>query len=138
MSVEILTPFALGPGGQIAVTTDPSVQTQQHVDSLVSTRPGERAMIPSYGVDIPAMLFGQGTAIVAQALTSDVQQAMATFEPGVNVITVSPVTDQGDLTEGIVSLQVDYTTSAPNGNSAPASTTATVLVGGTVIEGSAS
>ena len=40
MSTELLTPFGLDVGGQIAVTTDPNVQAQQHVNSLISTTPG--------------------------------------------------------------------------------------------------
>lgn len=90
-------------------------------------------MIPGYGVDLPAGLFGQPAAIVQQGLESDVQQAAAKYEPGVRIIAVVP-NAADDPVGGVVSLNVDYVTALPGGNSAPSTTTATILTGGTVIE----
>ena len=131
MSSEIVIPFALSPTGGIAVTTDPDVQTGQHVDSLVSTRPGERVMVPTYGVDLAGQLFGN-TGDVGAAVVNDVKVAMGKWEPSVIVVNVSLV-DSLDQTTGLTQVEVDYAT--PSGGATnPGTSTATVLVGGTVIE----
>lgn len=90
-------------------------------------------MLPGYGVDAPVMLFGQAAAIVQQSLITDVRQAMAQYEPGVSVLSVEASRD-ADPAIGQVGINVEYVTSGPNGSTAPAVTTATVLAGGTVIE----
>lgn len=132
MSTEILFPFSLSATGGIAVTTDPNVQTAQHVNSLISTRPGERVMVPTYGVDLAGQVFGNSDE-VANAVVNDVQAAMAKWEPSVTVqnVTTAPGLDPST---GLVQVEVDYLTPA-TGITSPASvSTATVLVGGTVID----
>jgi phage baseplate assembly protein W len=132
MSQEIVVPFALNPNGGIAATTDPGTQTAQHVNSLISTRPGERAMVPAYGVDLAGQLFGDQDE-VATAVVNDVTVAIQTWEPSVTVksVTTAPGTDP---TVGLTQVEVDYVTPASATTNPAAVSTATVLVGGTVVE----
>lgn len=126
MSAEILIPFTLDVNGSIAVTTDPDVQQAQHVSSLVTTNPGERVMKPTYGVPVATYLFGNGAAAIAQKIGKDVMQAMAAWEPGITVNSVSPVWNaQG----GIAEIDVDYLAAPEDTGQVQ---TATVNVGGTV------
>lgn len=90
-------------------------------------------MNPTYGVDVAGLMFGSSASIVQQSLLTDVQSAMAVFEPGVSVIKVTP-TNLNDPIDGLVSLEVDYQTIGPAGSSSPTTSTFTVLVGGTVVE----
>jgi phage baseplate assembly protein W len=131
MSTELLVPFALGTNGQVAITTDPDTQTGQHVNALISTRPGERAMLPAYGVDLAGQVFGNADE-VATAIINDVQVAMQQWEPTVTVINVSTAPGLDQVT-GLAQIEVDYTAS-PSGAAGNAVSTATVLVGGTVVE----
>jgi uncharacterized protein len=133
MSTEIAIPFSLlSPQGTVAVTSSPEVQTGQHVDSLVSTNPGERAMIPGYGVPLIASMF-KDTDSVATEVVNDVITAMKTWEPSVTVANVSVIPGQ-DTATGLVQVEVDYITPS-SGNTNPAAiSTATVLVGGTVLQ----
>lgn len=132
MSTELLFPFALSATGGIAVTTDPGAQTAQHVDSLISTRPGERVMAPTYGVDLAGRVFGNADE-VAGAIVNDVTVAMQKWEPSVQVksVTTAPGIDPST---GLVQVEVDYVTPASGTTNPAAVSTATVLVGGTVIE----
>lgn len=132
MSTEILYPFGLSATGGIAVTTDPNVQTAQHVNSLISTRPGERVMVPAYGVDLASQVFADSDE-VADSVINDVTTAMQKWEPSVTVQSVSTAAGI-DPSTGLVQIEVDYLTPASNSNSPTSLSTATVLVGGTVIE----
>lgn len=129
---ELFYPFSLSPTGSIASTgANPSLETQQHVDALVSTQEGERVMLPTYGVNIAQNLFLNNPDAIAAAISNDVKNQMRIWEPSVSVISVNPV--YSDLQEGFVNISVDYAVTAspltPNNVN-----TATVQVGGSVIQ----
>lgn len=129
---EILFPFSLSQSGGIAVTgEDPELIAQQHVDALVSTAPSERVMLPTYGIPLAANLFHSDPSVISASLAQDVSQAMATWEPAIQVLGVTPTFS--DQSEGRVAIDVDYTigTGPVTVNNV---NTATVLVGGDVIE----
>lgn len=130
MSVEIQTPFALTPSGGVQATTDPNVQAEQHVTALVSTTPGERVMLPTYGVDLQAHVFDNDNTVVATALGQEVQDKMSIFEPNIIVTSTTPLVS--DTTEGFLGVDVDYALGIGS-SSVAQQKTATVLVGGTVI-----
>lgn len=135
MSTEIVAPFQLTPSGGVAVTTDPRVQAQQHVTALVSTSPGERVMLPGYGVALAALVFAPNSPVVAATIQQDVVQALAQWEPGIVVNSVSPAAGQ-DPAEGVAMVNVDFQAGAQAGAPGAAVQTATILVGGTVINDS--
>lgn len=130
MSNEIQTPFALTPSGGVQATTDPNVQAAQHVTALVSTTPGERVMLPSYGVDLSGRVFDPSDEVVATAIAQDVQDKMAIYEPNIQVTNAQPLIS--DTGEGYVSVDVQYALGA-GPTSVQQQQIATVLVGGTVI-----
>lgn len=125
-NTEILIPFGLDINGSIASTSDPDVQQAQHVESLVATNPGERVMLPKYGVPVTSYLFGNGASNIALKISKDVSQAMAAYEPGITVRSVTPIAnDEG----GVAEIEVDYL-AAPEDTSAVQN--ASVTAGGTV------
>lgn len=137
MSTEILFPFQLDASGALAVTTSPNVQAQQHVTALVSTTPGERVMLPGYGVPLASLVFGSNDPVIVAAIQSDVSNALAQWEPSIIVNSVSPAAG-ADPTQGVAMVNVDFQTGAQPGAPGAAVQTATVLVGGTVIQDSGS
>jgi len=127
MSIEILIPFALDPiTGKVMQTSDPDVQQMQHVSSLVTTQPGERVMHPDYGIPLSSYVFQPGANTVAQEIRTDVTQQVMQWEPGIQIVKITP---EGDDNFGVARVDVDFET-------APESTgyvqTATVHIGGTV------
>ena len=133
MSTELQAPFQLTPSGGVATTTDPRVQAEQHVTSLVSTNPGERIMLPGYGVPLSALVFAPNDPIVIATIQSDVTNALAAWEPSIIVNSVSPA--QGaDPNEGIAMVNVDFQAGAIPGAPGAGLLTATILVGGEVIQ----
>lgn len=132
MSTELLYPFQLTPSGSIATTSDPNVQAQQHVTSLVSTNPGERVMLPGYGVALSALVFAPNSPVVTATVQRDVTNALASWEPSIIVNSVSPAAGQ-DPTTGMAMVNVDFQQGAQPGAPGAAVQTATILVGGDVI-----
>jgi Bacteriophage baseplate protein W len=128
MSIEILVPFALDQNGKVATTADPDLQAMQHVESLVATYPGERVMLPAYGIPLRDYMFAPGVSAVTARINNDVNSAMGAWEPSLTVRSITPTADE---LEGVSDIKVDFTRGAAN--TSPVST-ATVLVGGTVID----
>lgn len=127
---ELQAPFGLTPSGGIATVTSPVTLSQQHVQALVSTNPGERVMRPTYGVPLSSYLFGLDASQVATAVGNDIATALATWEPSISLQDVK--TSVSDTSQGIASVEVDYSPGAAS--AIPASVqTATVLVGGSVV-----
>lgn len=132
MSTEILQPFQLGSNGEIATTTDPNVQTDQHLLALVSVQPGERVMLPTYGVASYHALFSMNSDSNRLQFINSVNVALSTWEPNVKA-TVNFVNQASDLT-GEMDIAIDWTAGNEFTSIAQGITTATVLVGGTVVE----
>ena len=132
MSFELLAPFQLNSSGSVATTSDPAVQAQQHVTSLVSTTPGERPMLPSYGVSLQALVFAPNDPAVVTVIQQDVVSAINTWEPSLTVKSVSPVPGS-DPTQGQAAVNVDYVVAGQQGAPGSSVQTATVLVGGQIV-----
>lgn len=90
-------------------------------------------MLPRYGVALAALVFAPNDHIVAATIQRDVTTALASWEPGVIVTSVSPAssTQPG---EGVAMVNVDFEVGATPGAPGSAVHTATILVGGTVIQ----
>lgn len=127
---ELAQPFSLSPSGGVAVVSDPGTITQQHLQALVSTAPGERVMQPRYGVPLASFLFGADAAATDAVIAADIRAAIITWEPSVALQDVQ--TTVADTTLGIASIDVQYSPGAGVGAQAQVQT-ATVLVGGAVV-----
>lgn len=90
MPSEMVIPFHVGADGQIDTTSDPDAQVRQHVLSLVNTEPGERVMLPSYGVAASQFLFEPSDDEIPIRLGTLVESAFAAWEPGVRLTVVVP------------------------------------------------
>jgi uncharacterized protein len=130
MSTELQAPFGLSPSGGVAVVSTPGLQVQQHLQSLVSTQPGERVMRPGYGVPLVNRVFDFDVNEIAAVVANDVSRAVTTWEPSINLKDVQ--SSVSDTTNGLASINVRYSPGSA-ANSSATVTTATVLVGGSVV-----
>jgi phage baseplate assembly protein W len=122
-------PFALTPGGQVHVTSDPNQIANDRVESLVGTYPGERVMLPDYGVNLPPEVFSPDVAEKSTMITLDIQRAVNQWEPSIKLDQVTPVMVQSGI--GIVSVNVEFSLS--DNLSLTPTQTATVEIGGKVV-----
>lgn len=122
-------PFALTPTGQVSTVIDPNQIGEDRMESLVGTYPGERVMIPDYGVNIPAQLFASDILTQQPIIALQVQQEVNKWEPTLvlNNVSVKSVSQE----PGIDRINVEYSLSS-NTQLTPTKT-AVILLGGTVI-----
>lgn len=129
MGTNFKVPFQLTQQGTIATTQDPNEIANDRVNSLIGTYPGERVMQPTYGVDIPSYLFTPDIITNTDLLSNDIAAAVATWEPTITIVDITPVTTQADV--GISDVNVEFTLS--NDPTVTPVQTATVLIGGSVV-----
>lgn len=122
-------PFALTPNGTVQVTQDPNQIANDRVESLVGTYPGERVMLPDYGVDVPSFVFAPDVSAQSDLLTIDIQHAVNQWEPSIVLNSVKPVMIQSDV--GIVDVEVEFSIS--NNPALTPVQVATVEIGGKVV-----
>jgi hypothetical protein len=135
MATAIQMPFTLDSTGHVASLTDNDTITQQNVESLIGTQPGERLMLPTFGVNtVPVIFLPEAMGVVNAQLVTGVRQAMTTWLPQVTIQDIK-VLPQAEGDFGASSIQVDYIPTAVT--IYQVIQRATVLIGGTVVNDSA-
>lgn len=122
-------PFSLTPSGSVSTTVNPNQIANDRVESLIGTYPGERVMLPTYGVDVPAYVFSPDILSQQSLLINQIQQAIGTWEPTIALDSVTPVVTQSEV--GLIDINVEFTLS--NNPALTPVQTATVSVGGSVV-----
>lgn len=124
-------PFALTPTGQVSTVSDPTQIANDRMESLISTYPGERIMLPDYGTPIPSLLFAPELASQQSIIELQVQQAVNQWEPTLIVNSIN--VDFSQNTYGIANVNVDFSLSNDPTLTPPQSVT--IAIGGTVVNG---
>lgn len=83
-------------GGYASNTTIEEV-IRQNLKNLILTSPGERVMLPDFGVGVRNYLFEQNTEQVVQLLFNRVRQQLAEYMPFVELQQFSPEYDENEL-----------------------------------------
>ncbi len=84
---------------------------QESLHILLTTRVGERVMLPKYGCNMDRLLFEPLNTTLQTYMEDLVKTAILYFAPRIklNKITLSPVSD-----EGVIEIEVDYTIKTTN------------------------
>lgn len=105
MPTELAVPFRLDGNGHVVTISDPDAQVRQHVLALINTIPEERAMVPGYGTDLMGVIFEDEDEVEAQ-VSLRIRDSMRAFEPGVELIRVSP--DPMESGQGFAKVSLEY------------------------------
>ena len=82
-------PFQKGPQGFPKPAVDAAL-VRANILQIVQTKPGERRMKPSFGVDLFAILFDDATSEETRSLVrSTLTTAIGQFEPRANILDIS-------------------------------------------------
>lgn len=132
MGIQMTIPFTVLQNGAVSVESDPALQVQQRVDAIVSTEVGQRAMRAKMGLPLSRLLFDTDVNFIASELNNLVSSQLATYEPGINIQSVTPITDQAN--NGLAGIEVNYNPILLAAQARSATDTVTIQVGGTVTE----
>lgn len=75
---------------------------------ILSTRPGERQMLPAFGCRVHELLFAPNTPATASMVSHHVREALRAWEPRIEVVDVRALPDAN----GSLRVQVDYVINA--------------------------
>lgn len=132
MSMQISIPFAVRQNGAVSVETDPRIQVQQRVDAVISTEIGQRAMRAGMGLPLSRLLFDPNNNFIATELSALVTQQLNTYEPGIQILSVTPETSGSN--DGVAKVKVDYAPILQASTVRGMADVITIQVGGTVKE----
>jgi hypothetical protein len=97
--------------GEVKMASDME-DIQQSLQILLSTRPGERIMQPTYGCNLEELLFEPLTTTLKTYMQQIIQTAILYHEPRIKLNKVD-LSESNDL-EGLVLIKIDYTVRSNN------------------------
>ena len=104
-------PVMPGADGKLALATDED-RIRQSIWLILATAPGERVMLPSFGCGIHDLVFQPNTVAVRGSVQAEVNDALARWEPRIDVIDVT-VTAPADRPE-VMLIDIQYRIRATN------------------------
>ena len=87
--------LSISTGGGIE-TVDGPASVRQAILVLLTTRPGERVMRPSYGCDIYRLIFSPNDNTTAGLVIHFVRRALERFEPRIEILKLDADADPDD------------------------------------------
>jgi phage baseplate assembly protein W len=105
-------PVGTDAGQQIARTADGDQSVRQSIWTILATAPGERVMRPDFGCGLHDLVFGVNNAATATSVTRTVREALATWEPRIDVLDVSAVPDPSE--PNVLLIEISYQVRATN------------------------
>jgi uncharacterized protein len=104
-------PMRVDHTGAIAMTSG-GHDLDDAIRVVLLTAPGERVMRPAFGCRIWDLLFEPVTANLLGLIREAVRDALAQWEPRIEVTDVQPVQDED--AHGLVRIRIDYTIRSTN------------------------
>jgi hypothetical protein len=103
---EMSQPFHFDVVGEIAYDTDAVTWVRNHILAVLLTNPKERVMRPTYGAGIFNFVWEPDDPLTQAQIISTVQQAVARWEPNVNLNKIEFVPQQ-DFS-GVATLDIAF------------------------------
>jgi uncharacterized protein len=97
---------------QIQLTPDGEEGIRQSIWMILGTSPGERLMRPDFGCGIHDMVFGVNNAATANAVAGAVREALAVWEPRIDVLDVYAAADPSR--PNLLVIEVNYRVRSTN------------------------
>jgi phage baseplate assembly protein W len=103
-------PFHFDPATGKVAMSEYEENIRQSILLIISTKPGERPMLPAFGCKIHQFLFAPNTRTTANMIAFHVRSALKRWEPRIEVEGVRAATGR----TGEVRIEVDYRIVATN------------------------
>jgi phage baseplate assembly protein W len=99
-------PVTTDADGQVTLAPSPEEGIRQSIWTILSTAPGERVMRPEFGCGLADLVFGVNNAGTANAVAGAVREALARWEPRIDVLDVYAAADPGR--PNVLLIEIDY------------------------------
>ena len=96
---------------QVAMVSDEE-DIDQSLDIILSTRPGERFMLPNFGCELSQFLFEEVRQGVITSIKAIVSDALLYHEPRIKVDRIA--VSESEQQSGLLLISIDYTIQATN------------------------
>lgn len=104
-------PIALDDDGQLRMSGGEEA-VRQSIWMILSTSPGERLMRPDFGCGLHDLVFGVNSAGTANAAAGAVREALAIWEPRIDVLDVFAAPDPAD--PNLLQIEINYQVRSTN------------------------
>jgi phage baseplate assembly protein W len=98
--------------GQVELAPDGEEGIRQSIWMILGTSPGERVMRPDFGCGIHDMVFGVNNAATASAVAGAVREALAVWEPRIDVLDVYALPDRSR--PNLLLIEINYQVRSTN------------------------
>jgi uncharacterized protein len=105
-------PVRLDDDRQLRMTPDGEEGVRQSIWMILSTSPGERVMRPDFGCGLHDLVFGVNNAGTATAVARAVRQALAVWEPRIDVLDVFAAPDPAE--PNLLLIEINYQVRSTN------------------------
>jgi uncharacterized protein len=105
-------PIGLDEDGQVELTPDGEEGVRQSIWMILGTSRGERVMRPDFGCGIHDLVFGVNNAATANAVAGAVRDALAAWEPRIDVLDVYAVPDPSR--PSLLTIEINYQVRSTN------------------------
>lgn len=106
-------PIAVDDGSIVELGEDDKVA--QAIENILRTAPGERVTRPDFGCGIHDLVFQSISSNMLGSVISAVSSALATWEPRIDVLEVTPQQDDDDPNRLLI--EIDYRIRSTNSRS---------------------
>ena len=96
-------PISLDDAGAIAEAREED-KVRQSIEIILRTAPGERVMRPDFGCGIHDLVFDTVSGAMIGRVATVVANALATFEPRIDVLNINPQQDTEDPTRLLIEI----------------------------------
>lgn len=104
--LSVKFPLSMSEKGDFSLNENIKDMVKQNFKNLVLTVPGERIMIPDFGVGISRYLFEQNSYGVLESVTSAINSQVSKYMPYIQIIDID--TQSSEETEELVSIKIKY------------------------------
>ena len=102
-------PFQVDPASGRVATSEYEQNIRECVTIILGTRPGERQMLPQFGCRIHEAMFSPNTQSTASQVARYIKQALARWEPRIEVTKAESWPDEGGRIRVMVTYRIKAT-----------------------------
>jgi phage baseplate assembly protein W len=104
--LSVKFPLSMSEKGDFSLNENVKDMVKQNFKNLLLTIPGERIMIPDFGVGISKYLFEQNSYGALESVTSAINSQVSKYMPYIQIINID--TQSSEETEELVSIKIKY------------------------------